>query len=62
MYSRMVLMVVYWRYRMPINANGRISPLVNVDWIKWIYFRVVFEAGVNDSIFAGNKQRKVYSE
>ena len=33
---------------------------VNVDWIKWMYFRVSeFEAGVNDSIFSGNEQQKV---
>ena len=32
---------------------------MNVDWIKWMYFRVN-EVGVNDSIFSGNEQQKVY--
>ena len=31
MYSRMVVMVVCWRYRMPFDANGCVSTLVNVD-------------------------------
>ena len=61
MYSRMVLMVVCWRYRMPFDANGCVSTLVNVDWIKWMYFCVnEFEVGVIDSIFSGNEQQKVY--
>ena len=34
---------------------------MNVDWIKWMYFCVnEFEVGVNDSIFSGNEQQKVY--
>ena len=53
-------MVVCWRYRMPFDANGCVSTLVNVDWIKWIYFCVnEFEVGANDSIFSGNEQQKV---
>ena len=60
MYTRMVLMVVYWRYRMPFDANGCVSTLVNVDWIKWMYFRVnEFKVGVTDSIFPSNEQQKV---
>ena len=61
MFCRMVLMVVCWRYRMPFDANDCVSTLVNVDWIKWIYFSVnEFEFGVNDSIFSGSEQQKVY--
>ena len=34
--------------------------LMNVDWIKWMYFCVnEFEVGVND-IFSGNEQQKMY--
>ena len=52
MYSRMMLMVVCWSYRMPFDTDGCVYTLVNVDWIKWMYFRVnEFEVGVNDSIF-----------
>ena len=48
--DRMVLMVVCWRYRMPFDANGCVSTLVNVDWLKWMYFCVNdFEVGVNDN-------------
>ena len=32
MYSRMVLLVVCWRYRMPIDANGCVSTLMNVTF------------------------------
>ena len=57
-YSRMVLMVVCWRYRMPFDANGCVPMLMNVGWIKWIYFCVnEFEFGVNNSIFSGNEQQ-----
>ena len=60
MYTRMVLMVVCWRYEMPFDANGCVSTLVNVDWIKWMYFGVnEFEVRVDDSIFSGNEQQKV---
>ena len=60
MYSRMVLMVVYWRYRMPFQTNGSVSTLVNIDWMKWMYFCAnEFEVGVDDSIFFGNDQQKV---
>ena len=60
MYGRMVLIVVCWRYGMPFDANGSVSTLINVDWIKWMYFCVnEFEVTVNDSIFSGNKQQKV---
>ena len=31
MYSRMVLMVVCWRYGMPFDGNGCVSTLGNVD-------------------------------
>ena len=42
------------------DANDCVSTLVNVDWIKWMYFCVNgFEAGVNDSIFSDNEQQKV---
>ena len=54
-------MVVYWRYGMPFQTNGSVSTLVNIDWIKWMYFCVnEFEVGVHDSIFFGNNQQKVY--
>ena len=77
MYSRMVLMVVFCRYRIPFDANGCVSMLMNVtfyarkkkcelkvteglmnvDWIKWMYFCVnEFEVGVNDCTFSGNEQ------
>ena len=29
MYTRMVLMVVFWRYRMPFDAHGCVSILIN---------------------------------
>ena len=61
MYSRMVLMVICWRYGMSFDANGCVSTPVNVDWIKWMYFCVnELEVGVDDSIFSGNEQQKVY--
>ena len=59
MYTRMVLMVVCWRYRMPFDASGYVSTLVNVDWIKWMLWEL--KASVNDSIFFGNEQQKVYN-
>ena len=60
MYSRMVLMVVRWRDGMAFDANGYVCTLVNVDWIKWMYFCVnECEVGVNDSIFSGNEHQKV---
>ena len=61
MYSRVVLMVVCRRYGMPFGTNGCVSTLMNVDWIKWVYFCLnEFEVGVNDSIVFGNEQQKVY--
>ena len=61
MCSGVVLIVNCWRYRMPFDANVCVSTLVKVDWIKWMYFCVKqLEVGVNDSIFSGNDQRKVY--
>ena len=61
MYSRIVLMVVCRRYEMPFDANDCVSTLMNVDWIKWMYFCVnEFDIGVNDSIFSGDEQQKVY--
>ena len=45
---------------MPLDANGYISTLMNVDLIKWIYFYVnEFKAGINDSVFSGNDQQEV---
>ena len=62
MYSRMVLMVVCWRYGMPFDANGCVSTLVDVDWIKEMYYCInEFEVGLNDKIFSGNEHQKVYS-
>ena len=50
-----------WRYRMPFDANGCVSTLMNIDWITWMYFGVnEFEVGVNDSIFSGNERQKMY--
>ena len=55
-------MIVCWRYRMPLDANDCISTLMNVDWVKLIYFCVKeIEVGVNDSIFLSNEQQKVYT-
>ena len=35
MYTRMVLMVVFWDYRMPFDAHGCVSTLMNVTfWAK----------------------------
>ena len=46
---------------MPFDANGCVSTLMCVDWIKWMYFCVIeFEVDVNDSIFSGNEQQPVY--
>ena len=60
MYSKMVLMIVCWHYGMLVDTNGGASTLMNVDWIKWMYFCVnEFVVGINDSIFFGNEQEKV---
>ena len=60
MYNRMVLMVVCWHYGMTFNANGCVTALLNVDWIKSVYFCVnEFEVGINDRIFSGSEQQKV---
>ena len=60
MYSRMVLMVVCWLCRMPFDAHGCISMLINLNWIKWMYFCInEFEVGINNSTFSGNEQQKV---
>ena len=57
----MVLMVVCLQDGMPFDANGCVPILMNVDQIKWTYFCVrEFEVGINDSIFSGNEQQKVY--
>ena len=46
---------------MPFDANGYVSTVMIVDWINWMSFWVnEFEVGVNDSIFSGNGQQKVY--
>ena len=69
-YSRMVLMVVCCRYRMPYDANGCVSTQMNVTFYakKLLIesYRSVneccvneFGVGVNDSIFSGNEQQKV---
>ena len=77
----MVLMVVCCRYRMPFDANGCVSTLMNVNFYakkmliesdrsinEWrlnkmnVFCVNEFEVGVNDSIFSGNKQLKVYSD
>ena len=56
----MVLIVVYWCYRMPFQTNGSVSTLVNIDWMKWMYFYAnEFEVGIDDRIFFGNDQQKV---
>ena len=61
MHNRMVLTVVCWRCGMSFDANGCVSTLMNVDWIKWMDFCVnEFGVGVNDSIFSGKEQQKVY--
>ena len=52
MYSRMVLMVICWRHRIPFDANGCVSMLVNVVWKTWMYFCFnEFKVGVNNNIF-----------
>ena len=57
----MVLMVIFLLYGMPFDANGCVFTLMIVDWIKWIYFCINdFEVKINDSIFSGNEQQKVY--
>ena len=57
--STMVLMIVCCRCGMPFDVNGCVSTLMNVDWIKWMYFCVnEFEVGVNDIIFSGNELQK----
>ena len=46
---------------MPFYGNACVPTIVNADWIKWTYFCVnEFEVDVNDSIFSGNEQQKVY--
>ena len=46
----MVLMVVCWCYGMSFDANGCVSTLVNVDWIKLINFCInELEVGINDN-------------
>ena len=39
MYSRMVLMVVCWRYWMPFDGNGCVSMLMNVTF----YAKILIE-------------------
>ena len=61
MYSRKVLFVICCHYGMSLDANGCVFTLVNVNWIKWMYFCVnEFKVGVDDHIFFGNGQQKVY--
>ena len=61
MYSRLVLTVISWHYGMPFDANGCVFTLMNVDWIKWMYFCFnEFEVGANDSVFSGNEQQNMY--
>ena len=60
MSSRMVLMVDYKRHGMPFDANGCVSTLVNVDWIKLMYFCVnEREVVANNNIFSGNEEQKL---
>ena len=40
MYKRMVLMVVCWCYRMPLDANGTVSTLTNITF----YPKMVIES------------------
>ena len=56
----MVSVVICWHYEMPFDTNGHVSMLMNVNWIKWMDFCIEFAVGVNDSIFSGNEQQKVY--
>ena len=45
---------------MPFDANGCVSTLMNVDWLKWMHFSInEFEVGVNDRMFSGNEQQRV---
>ena len=47
--------------RVKVRTYYCVSMLMNVDWIKWMYFWVnEFEVGVNDNIFSVNQQKKVY--
>ena len=41
MYSTIVLMVIGWHYRMLFDANGCVSMLVNVNWLKWMYLVLI---------------------
>ena len=60
MYSRIMLTVISSHCRMSFNGNGCVSTLININWIKWMYFCVnEFQSGVNDSISSGNEPRKV---
>ena len=48
-------------YGIPFDENGWVSTLMNVSCIKCMYFCVSeFEVEVNDSVFSGIEQRKVY--
>ena len=40
MYRRMMLMVVCWRYRMPLDVSGCVSTLMNVAF----YAKMVIES------------------
>ena len=77
MYSIMVLIVVCWRYRMPLDANGCVSTLRNITFIARMFIErdksvnecrfnkmnvcvQEFEVSVNDNVFSGNYQKKVY--
>ena len=53
-----MVLVVCRCYRMLFDANGCVSPLVNVDWIKWMFFCVNdFKVVVNDSTFSDNEHK-----
>ena len=71
MYTRMVLMVVFLRYRMPFDAHWRVSmlmkklidvtkTLMKINWLKWMHLSVSeYEVGVNDGTFSGNEHQAV---
>ena len=43
MYTRMVLMAIFWRYRMPFDAHGCVSTLIDVPF----YAKILIERDKN---------------